>query len=493
MKDKANPMKRPTVNRRAFLTAGTVAVGLPFLEGLPSRSAWAQSTAPVFTFFVVGQNGVVGKNFFPSATGALTTASLAGATGMATSVLSPHAANLLFIKGINYPQPGPKSCGHAEGNVQTLTGLAPGSTGNTAYAAGPSADTMIAKALNLPDPLALYSGAKGFIAERISFKAAGAGQVRAADQNPYILYSKVVGLAGMGGTAGTGGTATAGTGGTGGTSSNDAIARELANKDKSVNDLVRAELNDLKANPALSSADRLRLDQHFQAIRDIEVGMGGMGMGGASGMGGTGSTPTAQCSMTGIPVDKYEALKSGFRFNGAMMEDYVKLHMQIMAVAFGCNYNRVATLQWGDGTDGTKYDVASNAGLGWTFHQLSHRIQSDSATGNNPTAEAAHHEIDEVRMKSFLVGLDAFKAHGLEANTQVIWTNTLADGPTHGSRGVPMIVWGSGGGYLKQGQFVDAAGSGNNKVLNTLMAAATRGATAPQIGGAGELAAMKAS
>ena len=54
-----------------------------------------------------------------------------------------------------------------------------------------------------------------------------------------------------------------------------------------------------------------------------------------------------------------------------------------------------------------------------------------------------------------------------------------------------MIVWGSGGGYLKQGQFVDAAAAGNNKVLNTLMAAATRGVTAPQIGGAGELAAMK--
>jgi hypothetical protein len=477
VKAKANPMNRSTVNRRAFLTAGTVAVGLPFLEGLPSRSAWAQNATPVFTFFVVAQNGVVGKNFFPSATGALTTASLAGATGMATSVLAPHAANLLFIKGINYPQPGPKSCGHAEGNVQTLTGLAPGSTGNTAYAAGPSADTLIAKALNAPDPLALYSGSKGFIAERISFKAAGAGQVRSADQNPYTLYSKVVGLAGMGGTAGTGGT-----GGTGGTAS-DAIARELANKDKSVNDLVREELNALKANPALSNADRLRIDQHFQAIRDIEVGMGGMG--------GTGSIPTASCSTTGLPADKYEALKTGFRFNGAQMEEYVKLHLQIMAVAFGCNFNRVATLQWGDGTDGTKYDVMSNSGLGWTFHQLSHRIQSDSATGNNPTAEAAHHEIDIVRMQSLLVGLDAFKAHGLEANTQLIWTNTLADGPSHGSRGVPMIVWGSGGGYLKQGQFVDAAAAGNNKVLNTLMAAATRGVTAPQIGGAGELAAMK--
>jgi len=458
---KGNAMNRRFINRRAFLTgAGTVAIGLPFLEGLPGRSAWAADSAPVFTLFVVGQNGVVNKNFFPSATGALTTASLAGATGMATSVLSPHAANLLFLKGLNYVNPGPKSCGHAEGNVQTLTGLAPGSTGNTAYASGPSADTLIAKALGGADPLALYSGSKGFIAERISFKAAGAGQVRSADVNPYLLYSKLTGLTSAAPT-------TPGT-----TPTTNPVAQELANKRKSVNDLVREELTTLKNMSVLSAADKQRLDQHFQAIRDIEVTMDGM-------------TPTgAACSMTGIATDKYEAFKSGFSFKGAQMEEYVKLHLQIMAVAFGCNFNRVATLQWGDGTDGTKYDVPANAGLGWSFHQLSHRIQSDSATGNNMTAETAHHEIDIVRMQTFLAGLDAFKAHGLENNSQIIWTNTIADGPSHSTRGVPMIIWGSGGGYLKQGQYIDTAGAANAKVLNTIMAAATRdkSPTAPAIG-----------
>jgi hypothetical protein len=462
--------KSRSINRRAFLSgAGGIAVGLPFLEGLPARSAWAQEAQPVFTFFVVAQNGVVAKSFFPSAPGALTTAGLAGAGDIATSVLAPHAANLLFLKGINYPNPGPRSCGHAEGNVQTLTGLAPGSTGNTAHAAGPSADTLIAKALNAPDPLALYSGSKGFIAERISFKAAGAGQVRAADTNPYLLYSKVVGLAGETPTT------------PGETPATDPIAQELANKKKSVNDLVRAELKSLMGLSALSTADKERLEQHFQAIRDIEVNMGGM-------------MPTgAACGTDGLPMDQYEALKSGFAFKSAQMEDYVKLHLQIMAVAFGCNYSRVGTLQWGDGTDGTKYDVPSNSGLGWTFHQLSHRIQSDSESGNNPTAEAAHHEIDKLRMQSLLVGLDAFKAHGLENNTQLVWTNTIADGPSHSTRGVPMIVWGNGGGYLKQGAFVDAAGAANATILNTLMAAATRDVTAaaPTIG-SGEFAGMKA-
>jgi hypothetical protein len=460
VKPSARVTNRRVLNRRSFLTGGgLVAVGLPFLEGLPSRSAWAQEAAPVFTFFVVGQNGVVGKNFFPSATGALTTAGLAGATGMATSVLSAHAPHLLFLKGLNYPVTGPRSCGHAEGNIQTLTGLAPGSNGNQGYSAGPSADTIIAKALGPDEPLALYSGAKGFIAERISFKAGGAGQVRAADVNPYLLYSKVVGLPQSMPTE------------PGEPPAMDPIAQEIFNKRKSVNDFVREELKAIMGMSALSAADRDRIDQHLQAIRDIEVNLP---------PGPTG----AACSMDGIPTAEYEAMESGFRFDGSKMETYVRLHLQIMAVAFGCNYSRVATLQWGDGTDGTRYDVPANQGLGWSFHQLSHRIQDDVASGNNPTAEQAHHEVDELRMKTFLAGLDAFKAHGLENNAQIVWTNTLADGPTHSTRGVPMIVWGSGGGYLKQGTYIDTAGAPNARVLNTLIAAATRDKTTtpPAIG-----------
>ena len=51
-KGQGQAMNRRHLNRRAFLTgAGTVAVGLPFLESLPSRSAWAADATPVFTFF----------------------------------------------------------------------------------------------------------------------------------------------------------------------------------------------------------------------------------------------------------------------------------------------------------------------------------------------------------------------------------------------------------------------------------------------------------
>ncbi len=175
----------------------------------------------------------------------------------------------------------------------------------------------------------------------------------------------------------------------------------------------------------------------------------------------------------------------------------MKLHMELVALAFACNYNRVGTLQWGDGTDGTKYSVPSNASLGWTFHQLSHRIQSDGATGNNPTAELAHSEVDKLRMQTLLYGLDQFKARGLQDKAMVTWLTHISDGPSHSAKNVPHIIWGNGGGYLKQGEYIDAgANITNNKLWNTIITAAIRDKSTAAVNfgvgtGTGEIAGMK--
>jgi Protein of unknown function (DUF1552) len=444
---------RRGINRRAFLRgAGAVAIGLPFLEGLPERSAWSADNPPVFTFFMVAACGVVGKSFFPDATGALTQSGLAGATDRATAVLAPHAENLLFIKNINFPLGSPSGCGHAQGLCQSLTATQPGGSGPSAYSGGISADMVIAQAVNPngADPMTLYAGAKSYIAERISFKAGGAGQVRAADLNPYTLYSKLVGLTGSG---------------SGSTTTVDPVAQELATTRKSVNDLVRGELNSLMGNSALSSADVQRLKQHFDSIRDVEVTMSGMA-----------SSAAAMCTQNGLSTDQLSMYQSGIAFtqSNSMIEDVVKLHLELVALAFACNYNRVGTLQWGDGTDETKYAVPSNASLNWPFHHISHRVDSDGTSGSNPTAEQAHHEIDTLRMQSLLHGLDAFKARGLQNQSIIMWTNHVADGPSHSMTNVPHIIWGNGGGYLKTGQYIDAGKVTNNKLFNTLITAAIR-------------------
>lgn len=463
-----NPMNklRPQVNRRAFLrAAGGIAIGLPFLESMPERSAWAQGQEPIFGFMCVAACGVVNGRFFPSGTGALTAANLMS-SGKAVAALAEHAPNLLFVKNINFPVGGPTGCGHVQGLIQSLTGRSPNGGDKNATSQGVSADWEIAQRVNpgKADPLTLYAGDKknGYVVERISFKGAGSGNLRAADDNPYTLYNKLV----------TGGALTGG----GGTP----ITDELALTRRSVNDLVRAELNSLINSPLCSQADKMRLQQHFDGIRDIEVTMGEMG---------------AACSESGLNKTALDAMKSGWAFStNGMIEDVAKLHFELVAVSFACNFNRIATLQWGDATDKTIYTVASNNGLKWPFHYLSHRVQSDSSFGSNPTAEAAHAEIDALRMQTLAYGLAQFKARGLENNSYVLWTNHIADGPTHQMRNVPHIIWGNAGGYLKQGQFVDGGNSGNNKLLTTLVNASIKdtGMTTNFGGASGELSQIRA-
>jgi len=473
--------RRKVINRRAFLYgAGTIAIGLPFLEGLQERSAWAANAQPIFTFFLCGACGVEPKRFWPGSTGAL---SGLLASGKAVDALADQAKNLLIVKGVNFPLTGPSGCGHAQGLSQALTGKTPTGSAGQAGATGPSVDFVISKAVNPAgtDPLTLYAGnlRNGYIADRLSFD--DSARVRASVDNPYKLYQKLTGLASPAGSGGTG------TAGTGNTPAANPQAEELIVKRKSVNDTVRAELTSLMQNPKLSAADKQRLQQHFDAIRDTENAMTQMG----SQMAAVG------CTLDGVDTSVYQALSS-WKYNATNVpnggiENIVELHMGLVALAFACDYNRTGTLQWGDGTDHTVYQTESNKTLGnWNFHYISHRTQSDGNVGSNSTAEAAHAEIDQVRMTTLAKSLKHFADRGLQNSAVVVWTNHVAEG-NHQMKNVPFILWGNAGGALKQGQYVDAAGANNAQLFNTIITAAT-GNASPNFGSSSgkEIAAIKA-
>jgi hypothetical protein len=465
-------VRRPRVNRRAFLRgAAGVSVALPFLESLPDRSAWAAGEAPVFSLFMCAVDGVVPEKFFPPTPNtALTQASLIEAN-VATSALAAHADKLLFLRGIDWPMNPGYSEPHAENLCMALTGLAPQSYGSTALAAGPSADQVIASKVHPGSPaLTLYAGnlRNGYIAERLSYTAAG--ELVKATDSPYPLYQELMGLVLPDG---------------GMTPEGEAAARLLIESRNSIHDLVREELTDLLGNRRLSSSDKQRLQQHFDAIRDAEITMNSMG-----------EETMERCTSAGLPIDRLEAMKN-FKYSatGGVTEELVALHMSLVALAFACNYRRSATIQWGDGTDHTIYDVPANEELGyWNFNYISHRVQSDASVGDNPLAAEAHAQIDVVRMQTFAAGLDHFAARGLAEHSFVLWTNAEADGPGHGTHNVPHIIWGNGGGSLVQGQYGDVGGVVNDRLLKTLVNVAIKdtGEKLETFGGdtGGELAAI---
>ncbi|HET7539975.1 MAG TPA: DUF1552 domain-containing protein [Polyangiaceae bacterium] len=442
--------QRSRINRRAFLrgTAG-VALGLPFLESLPERSAWAAGNTPVFSLFICAVDGVVPASFFPDDLGELSVDALAAA-GKATSKLSAHAKQLLFVRGINWAQQSPRAEPHAESLAMALTALPSTGTGQMATSTGPSADWVIArKVQGDTPPLTLYAGVKnGYINERLSFSDAGV--VTPASNNPYELYQKLVGIVSPNGTP-TPGAAQA--------------QQLLLESRKSIHDLVRDDLQSLMANPRMSTADRQRLQQHFDAVRDSEVTLGNMG-----------DELVRGCAWGGVEISTLEALKTFNFTNTGMIEDVVRLQMSLVALAFACNYNRTATLQWGGGTDHTVYNVPSNHELGmWAFNYICHRVQSDGGgPSSDPAvlklAEKAHAEIDVLRMQTLAAGLDHFKARGLQDQSFVLWHNAIAYCDSF--RSVPTIIWGNGGGHLKQAAYVDAGNTTNSPLLNALITAA---------------------
>lgn len=442
-------------NRRAFLRgAAGVSLALPFLESLPDRSAWAAGNAPVCALFICGVGGIVPEQFFPDTPGALTSASLASAS-KATSALAELAERLLFVSGVRLP-PSVGNDSHADYMCGALTATrvvrTVSDTGtctdpaNCYFAAGPSADWAVSSRTTPGQaPFVLRAGPKSdFITDRLSFSAAG--KVEPGIINPFDFYKQLIGLGAPGESM---------------TPQGDAAARALLESRKSIHDLVRNELKALMAHPRLGSADKQHLQLHFDSIRDLEIAMGGMA-----------SQAAEACDSQGLPLDKLQALES-YVWTARRTDEIAALHMGLVAFAFSCNLGRAASLQWGDPYDGTIYDVPSNA-RGWKMNFIQHRIMSDSAVGDDPTAAQAHAEIDAVRMTTLKAGLDQFAARGLAERSLVLWTNEFSDGPMHSPVNVPNIIWGSAGGYLRQGQYMDLGDVGNNRLLNTLITAAVR-------------------
>lgn len=424
------PPRSPRINRRAFLYGlGGVGIGLPFLESAPERSAWGAGEEPVFALFMGTSNGIIADSFWPAELGPLT--NLSGEAG-ATGILGDFAEQLIFARGLRYPGPMTTES-HGQSYPQMLTGALYVSSGKPLWnAGGPSIDVILAPLLNSDgaEPMTLYSAAResGYIAEAMSWDEAG--NLRAVEPNPYAVYQRLVGGAGT---------------------DPNVLTNAVLVRRQSAIDLARDELLTFQGRTNISKTDHDRLEQHLSALRQLEQALG--------------EVAPSTCSAAFLDVAGIEAVKETYSKNG-MVEIVSKLHLELTAFAFACNLNHVATLQSGAGLDSTKYDVPN--GLGWTFHHISHQVQSDSAAGDNPLAVQDHIAIDRLRIETLAHGLRKFASHGLLDKSILMWTNQFCDGRSGAFNDLPYIIAGNPYGRLKSGQFVDCNNSLNGELLTTV-------------------------
>lgn len=430
------------INRRRFLTGlGGAVVALPFLESVRwgSRASAAGPGQKVYSMFIRQGNGCQQagyidepERFWPRNLGTITRDSLLNTDGDRTlSILADYADKLTLVRGTRFGFPG-AGCGHSGGLNQCLTAANITGSGATSLATGESVDWFISQKLNQPgvEPLTLMSGPQSaYIAHGLSYS--GPAQLRGAKNNPFAVY---MGLMNLGGTS-------------------PELIKLIATRRKSVNDLVRDEMTDLLANPDLSTTDRQRLETHFQAIRDVEIQM--------------------LCELPASEVQSMHDLNTVYEDNDNRIQ-VADLLLELAAMAFACDATRTGTCQIGTGNDQTQYTV--NGVLQNTYHRISHRIDSDGASGTPiPNADVLHHEIDKIFAGIFKRFLDKLAAYPgpsggtLLDDSVVMWTNDLANGPPHSYGNIPQVLAGGAGGFLKTGQYIDAGDVTHNKLLNTII------------------------
>ncbi len=388
--------------RRRFLQGlGSAVLALPFLESVRFTDRRAQAAGNeriVYSVFMKQGNGCQQRSgneperFWPRKLGQLTKESLSAIDGdRAVSELAAYADKLLLVRGTRHAQRG-NGCAHSGGINQCLTAGKVTGEGRESLSDHESIDWRIAQECNPVgvDPLTLMSGPqRAYHGAGLSYS--GPRQLRGAQSNPFDVYTGMVGLA----------------------EGNEEVRAAIAARRTSVNDLVRDDMQELLGKADLSADDRQRLELHFAAIRDLELGI----------------TDT-------LADSEVQAMKDiqGAAADNANRVAVARMHMNIIALAFATDLNRTATMQMGSGNDGTRYYIDGQ--LQSSYHRISHRIDGDGIEGTPIAgADLLHHKIDRLHARLFRHLLDRLAMYAgpsggpLLDDTVALWTNDLATGP----------------------------------------------------------------
>lgn len=431
------PISRRTVLRGAG-AAGTVAVGLPFLEAMMPRSARAQDAMiPKRLVVIFTANGTVQSIWAPN--GGATTLDLAGHAIHAP--LEPFQDKLLMLHGVDqemaYNSIGD---GHQTGMACLLTneGILPGSLfceGNcepgsqvyVGWGGGISVDQFVANEIEketITKFRSLEYGVQtggGSVWSRMSY--AGPDQPLPHRDNPGQNFVDIFGDL-----------------------VEDPFQVEVIRKKRhSVLDLVIPEYE--RFNKTLGQADKIRLDQHLESIRAVEKRIDSIG--------GFGE----HCSQPTIDAPEDYNQNDSFPATG-------RAQMDLLVMSLACDLTRVASLQWSGAVSNKRFSWLAEP-IAEGHHDLSHYGDGDAY------AQDALTRINRWYTEQFayLIGaMDAIdEGNGtMLDNSVVVWVNELGQGNSHTRRDIPFILAGGCQGYFNTGRYIDFGGAHHGQLLVSL-------------------------
>jgi hypothetical protein len=218
---------------------------------------------------------------------------------------------------------------------------------------------------------------------------------------------------------------------------------------KSVLDLARADLAQLEARAA--PADKTRLEQHQDALREIEKRLVKNG-------------PT--CAAPPAPdASRFPKLR-GFGGGEPFFDAITDLQVDLLARALACDISRFATLYL---ADLTRSKLAPD--LPDDIHnEVAHRY--DAKDGAHPGTPASWHALGRQNRYSYSKVarlLQRLDEAGILDDTIVYVSSDMGDPARHSSRSAPTLLAGGAGGRFKMGRYLDLRAkpesAPNNRVL----------------------------
>jgi hypothetical protein len=427
--------RRPPTRRSLLRALGVTAAAAPLL---PALDGWAADPIKRLAL-VFSPHGVIPADYWPTGT----ETSFTFPAGGILEPLLPHKQDLLILKGVSRKVAG-KSGLHevAFGNLWT---------GNTTIGddgGAASVDQIIVKGLpratdfeSLQFGVQCPYGGEGDITRLTSSPNnsnifAGPRQRLEPETDPYAMFDRLF----AGGIKPAVGDAAA-------------FERIRAEK-KSVIDFVTAEIGDLQGR--LGQDDRLKIDAHLEATRDIERRL---------------QMPAKTCGGVTRPDGMLDLGKAD------NLPVLIGLMNKLLVASFACDRTRVASMQYTRAFSFHKYPAL---GVNEGHHALSHKA-GDRRIGQITRWYMGH-------LKDLIDLLKAVPEGGgtLFDSMLLVWGSEVFTGWDHASAPSPVLFAGKAGGAIpRTGRFLDFGGQNDHNQLLVTIAHAMGQTSVTRIGDLG--------